>query len=280
MSLIELIKAKDDDLAQEMVSEPEPVDLDVSDAYGSTALTLAARGGYLDLCQAILRRDPPPPYNAQNIFGSTALMCAAASGHGDVCTELLKVKEIDVNIVTQYGSTALSKAAEAGHASIVEQLLARGADPTVSNKLGKTAAELAAAKGHMSTAQLLEQVKSPPREDPALAEQLRPPRKSRALVSATVCGLRAGNVVCKLDTAVQGPPGTVIAQKGVGLPAMLPVNEKVLLQRDASIKPQGWIIVRVADADLMEKPKKQRCLHPRRPWDKKCVDCPDKRLGR
>jgi hypothetical protein len=25
---------------------------------------------------------------------------------------------------------------------------------------------------------------------------------------------------------------------------------------------------------------KQRCLHPRRPFDKKCVDCPDKRAGR
>lgn len=284
-ALIDAIKAGDDDFAADMLAEPAPIDLDLSDPYGSTALTLASRGGFLELVRHLLAREPPPPINAQNAFGSTALMCAAASGHADVCTVLLAREDVDVDVRTQFGSTALSKAAEAGHAQIVEQLLARGADASVSNRLGHTAAELAANRGHSETARLLAGVggaaaagSQPDSADAPPAPRPPAPSAPLPLVSATVCGLRAGSTVCKLDSAVQGPPGTVLAARADGLPRVLPVNEKVRLRRDPDAKPQGWLIVEVVPEDSRGRVK-QRCLHPRRPYAKKCVDCPDKRLS-
>ena len=47
------------------------------------------------------------------------------------------------------------------------------------------------------------------------------------------------------------------------------------------VPPAGWLLVSVVPPDEGAAPRaKQRCLHPRRPFDKKCVDCPDKRAGR
>lgn len=280
-ALIEHIKRGDEDLAREMVAElvasRQPIDFEFTDPYGSTALTLASRGGHLELARQLLSLDlPAAVLNAQNIFGSTALMCAAASGHAHVCTELLERPAVEVNIRTQYGSSALSKAAEAGHSAIVQQLLARGAE-VAPNKLGKTPAELALAKGHTSVAVVLQPItpqrdpisKPPPKVDPA----------RQPLVHAHVCGVRANNVVCRLDTAVQGPPGTVIAARGEGLPKALPLNERVMLRRDPSVLPAGWLIVEVCAPEAGVKKAKQKCLHPRRPFNKKCVDCPDKRLN-
>lgn len=276
--LIKALKAGDGELADEILSAGEAVDLEHRDAYGSTALTLAARGGHLDLCKALLKREPRPPLDAQNIFGSTALMCAAASGHVRVVEELLG-HPVDVNVRSQYGSTALSKAAEAGHAEIVQKLIDRGADPTVVNKVGKSAADLAGMKGHSdlqeaiqaATAEGNEASPTPPPEAKETS-----PSAPTPLVRAVVSGLRAGNVVCRLQTAVQGPPSTVIAVRGDGLPGTLPVNEEVLLRRDSSVPPQGWVIVRAVQPLGARRPK-QRCLHPQRPYSKKCVDCPDKR---
>ncbi|ETV91674.1 hypothetical protein H310_13751 [Aphanomyces invadans] len=147
--IIELIKQGQADVALDALedaSSSRPDDWDITDAYGSTALTLASRGGHLSLCRAILPHVTSSVLNQANMFGSTALMCASASGHGEVCKVLLAAGA-DVNIKTRYGSTALSKAAEAGHASIVDQLLAHGADASP-NVMGKTPWDLAAEKGH------------------------------------------------------------------------------------------------------------------------------------
>jgi hypothetical protein len=293
--LIDHIKKGDIDDARELVAEASALgtpaaaaghlDLAMTDAYGSTALTLASRGGHLELTRALLALDPLPPIlNAQNIFGSTALMCAAASGHERVTVELLEVAGVDVNVRTQYGSSALSKAAESGHAAIVSALLARGA-VAHANKLGKGPAELAAAKGHAHVLPALELAAAAPGacalgpSADASARAAKPPVPSPP-VRARVVGIRAGNVVCKLETAVQGPPSTVIAARAPGLPMAMPVNELVLLRRDMSVLPAGWLLIEVVPPDAGVTKAKQRCLHPRRPFDKKCVDCPDKRAGR
>ncbi|KDO28850.1 hypothetical protein SPRG_05721 [Saprolegnia parasitica CBS 223.65] len=156
--LIALIKQapgrNDDDDARDYLRATSAIDLRVTDAYGSTALTLAARGGHLELCRDLLNvldtpRSTAPRatvLNQANMFGSTPLMCASASGHVDVC-HLLLGAGVDVDVRTRYGSTALSKAAEAGHAAIVDALLAAGATSSP-NALGKTPFELAQAKGH------------------------------------------------------------------------------------------------------------------------------------
>lgn len=280
-ALIGHIKKGDEDLARELlaqlVADRKPIDFEFTDPYGSTALTLASRGGHIELARQMLSLGlSAPVLNAQNIFGSTALMCASASGHLEVCTELLAQPDVDVNIRTQYGSTALSKAAEAGHSAIVEQLLARGAT-IAPNKLGKTPAELALAKGHTSVAAVLQPIT--PQRNPISPPPPKADAAAQPLVRARVCGVRASNVVCKLDTAVQGPPGTVIAARAEGIPAALPLNERVMLRRDPSVLPAGWLIVEVCAPEEGAAKRKQRCLHPRRPWDKKCVDCPDKRIS-
>ncbi|RHY09698.1 hypothetical protein DYB36_013049, partial [Aphanomyces astaci] len=98
--LIALIKEGQADVALDFLeddSSPRPDDWDTTDAYGSTALTLASRGGHLALCRAILPHVPPSVLNQANMFGSTALMCASASGHGEICRTLLAAGA-DVNV--------------------------------------------------------------------------------------------------------------------------------------------------------------------------------------
>lgn len=53
------------------------------------------------------------------------------------------------------GNSALALAAMSGHRDVVEHLLAHGADASIKNTEGKTAAMLAEAKGHSEIAALL-----------------------------------------------------------------------------------------------------------------------------
>lgn len=57
--------------------------------------------------------------------------------------------------VTDQGTTPLMKAAANGRSSVIKLLLAAGADPSRRNKQGKTALDLARAKGDAATIELL-----------------------------------------------------------------------------------------------------------------------------
>lgn len=56
---------------------------------------------------------------------------------------LLQLKQIDVNCVSDDGDTPLHEAAFHGSAACVQQLLNAGANPTIRNKSGMTAQQLA-----------------------------------------------------------------------------------------------------------------------------------------
>ncbi|OQR82780.1 hypothetical protein ACHHYP_15550 [Achlya hypogyna] len=262
-ALVALIKEAngDDDDARDFLRAAPVVDLTVTDAFGSTALTLAARGGHLELCRDLLHVIDAPSsigprevvLNQANMFGSTPLMCASASGHSAIVGVLLAAGA-DVNIKTRYGSTALSKAAEAGHGVIVDQLLAHGASVT-ENALGKTPFDLALAKGHVLPQ--LEQRLSAAKADEAAVEP--------TVEIARVTSWRSATLIeCRLEASDE----VVLVQKEAT--QRTPINATLEL----SLTDDRWYIV---SAPVAKRPAKQRCLHPRRPFDKKCVDCPERR---
>lgn len=110
------------------------------DASGYTALHHAAIGGHADVVQVLL--DSGADINARGSGGETPLLLAAAKGNLEV-VELLVKNGADVNKPGADQRTPLHKAAMAGDLDTVKALLAAGADPTLTDRSGKTAADLA-----------------------------------------------------------------------------------------------------------------------------------------
>jgi len=77
--------------------------------------------------------------------GRTALHKAAFWGHAHLLPVLVDQCKIDVNMQDSEGDTALHDAARFGHMSVVTGLLKAGADRTIVNGKGETAAATAAA---------------------------------------------------------------------------------------------------------------------------------------
>jgi hypothetical protein len=76
--------------------------------------------------------------------GRTGLMKACYWGHIHMMTFLLDELKVDVNVQDYAGDTALFDAARFGHKEVVAALLKAGADKTLKNNAGKTAADVAA----------------------------------------------------------------------------------------------------------------------------------------
>ncbi len=75
------------------------------------------------------------------------LLKTLSRGFDDDCVALARVlleSDIDINRLDGEGNTALLLAARGGYPEIVQSLLKKGADPTVRNKQGKLALDLAA----------------------------------------------------------------------------------------------------------------------------------------
>jgi ankyrin repeat protein len=117
------------------------------DATGKSAVVYAAARGFLPIVRRLLDAGVDPNQRYANDL--TLLMWAAGHAHdapesdGLQVVELLLQKGAPVNAVDDRGRTALMNAAELGHAAIVRRLLSAGADPTLRDKDGKTAADLA-----------------------------------------------------------------------------------------------------------------------------------------
>ena len=91
--------------------------------------------------------------NAKNKWGRTALHEATRLGHDEIVVVLVSAKDIKIDQTTDEGKTALHVAAEAGAPEIVRILLRNGANHSLKTPAGKTALELAEAKGYGSTVQ-------------------------------------------------------------------------------------------------------------------------------
>ncbi|CAG0896136.1 unnamed protein product [Cyprideis torosa] len=114
-----------------------------------TALTLAACGGFLDVCDYLLKAGANLELGA-----STPLMEAAQEGHLDLVKYFIDQKA-NIHAQTSTKDTALSYACENGHSSVVELLLNAGANIEHESEGGRTPLMKAARAGHLCTVKFL-----------------------------------------------------------------------------------------------------------------------------
>ncbi|CAH8634846.1 unnamed protein product [Schistosoma intercalatum] len=116
-----------------------------------TALTLAACGGFIEVCEMLLNAGAD--IEVGGVGCSTPLMEAAQEGHLELVRRLLERGAL-VNAVTATGDTALHYAAENGHVKVCEKLLDWGAVFGAMTEGGRTPLMKAARTGHLEVVQL------------------------------------------------------------------------------------------------------------------------------
>ena len=106
-----------------------------------TALMLAAIGGQSEIVGVLLKQQNLPRLNVniKDVDGNTALSLAAFFGFSNIVEMLLEQTEVDINSVDKYGRSALSLAAQKNNDNIVELLRQGDANPSMEDKLGRTA---------------------------------------------------------------------------------------------------------------------------------------------
>ena len=114
-------------------------DIETRNGQDESPLMLAALRGYLDLCLLLIGRDADV-----NKPGWTPLHYAATGGHVPVIKALLD-HHAYIDAESPNGSTPLMMAAMYGTLESVQFLLSVGADASVKNELGLTAADFAKA---------------------------------------------------------------------------------------------------------------------------------------
>ena len=124
-------------------------------ADGFTALHLAAYFGTAPCVAALLEAGADPAVAARNAMLVLPLHCAVSRRMTENVRVLLDAGA-PVDAVQQGGLTALHAAAHNGELAIVELLLARGADRSIADAAGKSAAQHARDGGHAKVADLLE----------------------------------------------------------------------------------------------------------------------------
>ncbi|VDN40517.1 unnamed protein product, partial [Dibothriocephalus latus] len=91
-----------------------------TDETQETALTLAACGGFIEVCDMLLNSNADIEVGSAGC--STPLMEAAQEGHLELVRRLLQ-RGANVNAMTATGDTALHYAAENGHVKVCKELL-------------------------------------------------------------------------------------------------------------------------------------------------------------
>lgn len=125
------------------------VDVNATDAQGTSLLMLAAREGQLATVRELLKRKPN--VDARNQAGDSALMLAVLHDHGDIAEALLQAGAQ----VNQDGWTALHYAAFEGREALFDRLLKAGADVNARAPNLSTPLMLAARNGHMGVVRKL-----------------------------------------------------------------------------------------------------------------------------
>ncbi len=134
-------------------------DLEARDGYQYTPLMVAAVARKPEAAACLV--DNGAAVDATTTAGTTALTIAAFRGHTDVIHVLLS-RGANINtIYLRDGRTPLIIAVDGGHVKSVDQLLKRGADPTIRDKDGHTALDLARKRGNQGIVTLLENAEVP-----------------------------------------------------------------------------------------------------------------------
>ncbi len=128
-------------------------DVNAIGGFDWTALLVASVKGHVPAVRQLLARGADP--NHRDIYGWTPLMRAVYEERRMVVQVLLEQPDIALNVSNDQGATALHLAAVKGNEALTRSLLLAGADPSVGDRKGRTAENLAAATGHENVAKLL-----------------------------------------------------------------------------------------------------------------------------
>jgi ankyrin repeat protein len=125
------------------------------DAYGNTALMLAASTGNADVVDELLSHGAN--VQLKDKYGQTALIFACSKGHYEVAKMLVE-RKAGVNVTTSHGQTALMKVCYISHPHtgiLAELLLTHKAKPDTQAADGTTAAMVAAQNDHLELLEIL-----------------------------------------------------------------------------------------------------------------------------
>ena len=146
------LAGSDDDAVRALQAagaKKNPIAEGASDAFGNTALILAAKQGDIKEMQRLIAAGAD--VNAANQAGNTALLVAVKGYERDAAKLLLK-RGANVNAANGKGETVLMYAAESGDtpgAEFVKLLLSKGANVHAKDKDGSTALDHAYATGEL-----------------------------------------------------------------------------------------------------------------------------------
>lgn len=110
-----------------------------------TALHRASKKGHAEVCYQLVKGGAS--VNLAGTYGFTALHLACLGNHNNVVLLLAETSGAKLNALNLYGNTPLHCAAERGFTDVCKLLVAKGASVEAKNAQGKTAANLARAKG-------------------------------------------------------------------------------------------------------------------------------------
>lgn len=140
-----------------------PIDLEIEDLNGQTALNIAARNGHLEIVNLLLQYSIPSATTQTTLVdvnhadrdGWTPLRSASWGGHTEVVKILIGHPKCSIDRSDKEGRTALRAAAWSGNEDIVKILIAAGADVNSIDKQGRTSLIAASYMGHYDIVEIL-----------------------------------------------------------------------------------------------------------------------------
>ncbi|HUP92357.1 MAG TPA: ankyrin repeat domain-containing protein [Solimonas sp.] len=124
---------------------------------GWTALHLACFFGARDAVFVLVGMGAPLDARSENPMQNTPLHACIAGAAGESLSPLVIGLGADVNYVGGSGVGALHLAASRGFEALCRLLLSRGVDANLRTDEGKTAADIARERGHLSAAAMFDQ---------------------------------------------------------------------------------------------------------------------------
>ncbi|CAM4022867.1 ankyrin repeat domain-containing protein [Rahnella bruchi] len=123
-------------------------DINQTDDHGYTLLILATYHGQYDTAKYLLSQGADP--SLLDNHGRSALMGAAYKGDINAAKVILSDPRTNINQQNEVGQTAAMYAALFGHKAFLTYMLKQGADLSLSDKQGNSAATLAKQQGNTS----------------------------------------------------------------------------------------------------------------------------------
>ena len=136
-SLLAAVEQNDSKQVKEILTDPN-YEIDESNQQQETPLLIATHNNYIDIAKALI--DHGADVNQQDAISDSPYLYAGAQGKTEILRYMLAHSQPDQSKVNRFGGNALIPAAEKGHLDNVRLLLADGsADIDHQNNYGYTA---------------------------------------------------------------------------------------------------------------------------------------------